>query len=472
MANQYDVVILGGGIGGYIAALRASQLGLKTAIVEKDKIGGTCLHRGCIPSKAFLKSAEVYRLAKHASQFGVEIENVQLNFTKVQNEKNKIVQKLYDGLLYLIKRDRIDIYEGKGKILGPSIFSPLSGTISVELDGGKSHETLVSKNLLIATGSKPRSFPLIPYDHNYILSSDDALQLQELPQSMIILGGGTIGIEWASLLNDYGVQVTILEMADQILPSEDKDVSEAMMAHLKKKGIQIITNANVLSHKIEQEEVIVQYESLETQSEVSANKLLISIGREPNVENIGIENTDIRLHHDYIETNDMYQTSESHIYAIGDCIGGVQLAHVAAREGVIAIEHLAGLQPEKLDHHQIVKCVYSSPEIASVGLTEDEAKAQNFDIKVGKIPFQANGKALINRATEGFAKVIADAKTEDLLGVHLFGHHVTELISEAGLAKVLDATPWEMSQTIHPHPSLSEIIGEAALAVDNLQFHF
>lgn len=472
MANNYDVVILGGGMGGYVAALRASQLGLKTALVEKDKIGGTCLHRGCIPSKSLLKSAEVFQLAKKAGNFGIDIRDAQLNFSKVQSEKNKIVMQLHEGLLHLMKRGKIDIYEGKGRVLGPSIFSPLSGAVSVEMSGGKTHETLVPNHLIIATGSKPRSFPSIPYDREYVLSSDDALQLQDLPKSIIVVGGGTIGIEWASMLTDFEVEVTILEAANQILPGEDEDVSKAMTSHLKKKGVHIVTNANVLSHQIVNEKVVVQYESDHTQAEASANKLLISIGREAIVEDIGIENTEIKLENNYIKTNENYQTAASHIYAVGDCIGGMQLAHVAAREGLIAVEHIAGLKPDVLQVHQIVKCVYSNPEIASIGLTEREAKANNYEIKVGKIPFQANGKALINRETEGFAKVIADAKTDDILGVHLFGNNVTEMISEAALAKVLDATPWEISQTIHPHPSMSEIIGEAALAVDGLQLHF
>lgn len=472
MANNYDVVILGGGMGGYVAALRASQLGLKTALVEKEKIGGTCLHRGCIPSKALLKSAEVFQLAKSANNFGIDIPSAKLNFSKVQNEKDKIVKQLYEGLLHLTKKGEIDIFEGKGRLLGPSIFSPLSGAVSVELNENKAHETLVPKHLVIATGSKPRSLPSIPYDGQYVLSSDDALQLQELPKSMIIVGGGAIGIEWASMMSDFGVEVTILEAAHQILPEEDEEISNAMTSHLKKKGIRIVTNVNVVSHQIENENVTVQYESDLIQAEITADKLLISIGREAIIEDIGLENTEINFENKYIETNEYYQTAESHIYAIGDCIGGVQLAHVAAREGIIAIEHIAGLNPEPLQENQIVKCVYSNPEIASVGLTERDAKTDNYHIKVGKIPFRTNGKALINRESDGFVKIIADAKTDDIIGVHLFGYNVTEMISEAALAKVLDATPWEISQTIHPHPSMSEILGEAALAVDGLQLHF
>ncbi len=471
MAYHYDVVILGGGMGGYAAAFRASQLGLKTALVEKDRIGGTCLHRGCIPSKALLKSAEMFRLAKNAGRFGIEISNVQLNFNKIQTEKDDIVKQLHQGLHHLMKKNNVDLYIGKGRLLGPSIFSPLAGAVSVEMNEGKAHKTLIPKHVIIATGSKPRSLPTIPYDGKHVLSSDEALKLQELPDSIIIVGGGPIGVEWASMMSDFGVEVTLLEMASQLLPEEDEDVSKAITAHLEKNGVQIVTNANVLSHEIKNENVAVQYETGNERCQAAAGKVLISIGREAAIDDIGLENTEIKLKNKCIETNEMYQTAETHIYAVGDCIGGMQLAHVAAREGIIAAEHIAGRNPDRLKKNQIVKCVYSNPEIASIGLTEREAK-ENYNVKIGLIPFHSNGKALINRETEGFVKIIADADTDDLLGIHLFGQHATEMISEASLAKMLDATPWEISQVIHPHPSLSEIIGEAALAVDGKQLHY
>lgn len=470
--NAYDVVILGGGIGGYVAALRASQLGMRTAIVEKDKIGGTCLHRGCIPSKTLLKSAEVYQLAKTSDKFGIEIENVTLNYRKVQIEKNNVIEQLYQGLLQLMKKGKIDIYYGKGRILGPSIFSPLPGAISIEMNDGNESEIIVPKNLIIATGSKPRALSSIPFDGQFVLSTDEALSLSELPKSMIIIGGGVIGIEWASMLSDFGVEVTIVEAADKLLPMEDEDISIAISSHLKNKGIHIVTEANVLSHEIQNHQVVLSYEEQNEKKQITADKLLVAIGRQAAIDDIGLENTDIVVSNQYIQTNQYYQTAESHIYAIGDCIGGMQLAHVAAKEGYIAIEHIAGLNPEPLRQENVVRCVYSNPEIASIGLTEQEAKTKNYNIKIGKIPFRSNSKALIHKHTSGFAKFIADADTDDILGVHMIGYQVTELISELALAKVLDATPWEVSQAIHPHPSLSEIIGEAALAVDGIPLHF
>lgn len=468
--NSYDLVVLGGGIGGYIAALRASQLGLKTAIVEKDKLGGTCLHRGCIPSKALLKSAEVYQLAKTANDFGIEIKEVTLNFQKIQIEKNKVVDQLYQGLLQLLKKAQVDIFYGKGRILGPSIFSPLPGAVSIE--AGNESEIIVPKNLIIATGSKPRPLSTIPFDGEFILSTDEMLSLSELPKSVIIIGGGVIGIEWASMLRDFGVEVTILEAKDKLLPMEDDEISNALFNQLKKKGIHIVTEANVFSHEIENRQVILHFEHENQKKQVHADKLLVAIGRQAVIDDIGLENTDIVVTDQYIQTNQFYQTAESHIYAIGDCIGGLQLAHVAAKEGYIAVEHIAGLNPEPLRPENVVRCVYSNPEIASVGLTEQEAKEKKFNIKIGKIPFRANSKAFIHKRTEGFAKVIANADTDDILGVHLIGHQVTELISELALGKILDATPWEVASAIHPHPSLSEIIGEAALAADGIPLHY
>lgn len=471
MTNEYDLVILGGGMGGYVAAIRASQLGLKTAIVEKDKIGGTCLHRGCIPSKAMLKSAEVFQMAKKSNDFGIEMQEVKLNFMKVQEQKNSVVDQLYKGLSQLVKNGKIDLYEGKGRLLGPSIFSPLSGTVSVEMNNGQANETLIPKNVIIATGAKPRELPSIPFDQEYILSSDDALQLTSLPSSISIVGGGAIGIEWASMMNDFGVDVSIIESASQILPTEDKEIAEAVKVSLKNKGVNVVTNAKILDHTVNEDIVTVQVESNNSQQTIESDKLLVCIGREAILEDIGLENTEITIQDGRIHTNDFYQTSESHIYAVGDCIGGHQLAHVASREGMIAVEHIAGLQPLKLEQTQIPSCIYSHPEVARVGLTEQAAKEQNYNVKIGKFPFKANSKALINQTTEGFVKIVVDAATDDLLGIHMIGSHVTEMISEVALAKVLDAIPWEIAQTIHPHPSMSETIAEAALAVDGLQLH-
>jgi len=472
MANEYDVVILGGGTGGYVAAIRAAQLGMKTAIVEKQKLGGTCLHKGCIPSKALLRSAEVYRTAKSASNFGIMAKDIDIDFSKVQERKNAIVEKLYQGVRYLMKKGKIDVYEGTGRILGPSIFSPMPGTISVEMNNKEENAMLVPKNVIIATGSRPRSLPGLTIDGHKIISSEEALQLEQLPKSIIIVGGGVIGVEWASMLADFEVEVALVEYADRLVPTEDAEISQELQKALEKKGVTIFTGAKVLPETVQIDDMVtIKAEQQEKQVTLTGEKLLVSVGRSANTEGVGLENTEIVLENAAIKTNDFYQTKESHIYAIGDCIGGLQLAHVASHEGIIAVEHIAGLNPQIFDYHKVPKCIYTSPEIASIGLTEEQAIKSGFAIKKGKFSFQAIGKALVYGEHEGFVKIIADKQTDDLLGVHIIGPHATDMIGEAALASVLDATPWEIGSTIHAHPTLSEAIGEAALAVDGNALH-
>lgn len=474
MANEYDVVILGGGTGGYVAAIRSAQLGLKTAIVEQEKLGGTCLHKGCIPSKALLKSAEVYNTAKNnAADYGVETDNVSLNFARVQERKDSIINQLHQGVQGLMKKGKIDVFEGKGRMLGPSIFSPMPGTISVEMANGDENEILILKNLILATGSKPKSLPGLELDEQLVMSSDGALQMEELPKSMIIVGGGVIGIEWASMLNDFGVEVTVLEYADEIIPTEDVDISKEMKKILSKKGIKFVTGAKVLPETLEKKDhsVTISAEVGEDKESFTAEKMLVSVGREANVDDIGLQNTTIEVENGVIKTRPTFQTKEDHIYAIGDVIGGLQLAHVASHEGIAAIEHIAGITNDPMDYTKISRCIYSSPEASSVGITEKQARDEGYKVKVGKFPFMAIGKSLVNGDSDGFVKIVADEETEDILGVHMIGSNVTELISEAGLAMVLDATPWEVASTVHPHPSLSEVMGEAALAVDKKAIH-
>ena len=472
MATEYDLVILGGGTGGYVAAIRAAQLGLKTAIVEKGKLGGTCLHQGCIPSKALLRSAEVYTTAKRGEEFGVLAADVKLDFSKVQERKQKIIDQLLRGIEHLMKKGKIDVYEGFGRILGPSIFSPTPGTISVEMNNGQENEMLIPKNVIIATGSRPKTLPGLDIDGKYIMTSDEALVINELPNSIIIVGGGVIGIEWASMLSDFGVEVTVLEYADRILPTEDHEISKEMQRIMKKKKITIVTGAKVLPDTFEKGNgVTIAAEVKGEQKRFTADTMLVSVGRQANVEDIGLQNTSIEIEKGFIKTNQFYQTKESHIYAIGDVNGGLQLAHVASHEGIVAVEHIAGKNPSPIDYSLISKCVYSNPEVASVGFTEEEAKEKGFNVKTGKFMFKAIGKALVFGESDGFVKLVSDRDTDDLLGVHMIGPHVTDMISEAGLARVLDATPWEIAHTIHPHPTLSEAIGEAALAVDGEAIH-
>ncbi len=467
MTKHYDVVVLGGGIGGYTAAIRAAQLGKTAAVVEKDKLGGTCLHRGCIPSKALLRSAELFQTMKTSSEFGIETDSVSLNFRKVQERKHAVVEQLHKGLGFLMKKNKIDVFRGTGRIIGPSIFSPRGGTVSVELEDGEI-ENLVPEHLILATGSRPRSLPGLEADGVHIWTSDEALQMDELPQSIVIVGGGVIGVEWASMLSDFGVEVTVVEMAPNLAPTEDKEVSRELERLFKKRKIRLLTGAKLLTDTLKTGEsgVYVQVEHKGEKIVLEAEKMLVSVGRQANVAEIGLENTEIKLENGVIKVKETMQTSESHIYAVGDVNGGMQLAHVAAHEGIIAAEHLAGGEISAYPQHMTPRCIYTRPEIASVGLTEEQAKEKGLTVKSGKFSFKALGKAMIFGESDGFVKVIADADTNDLLGVHMIGPHVTDLISEAALAQILDATPWEIGQTIHPHPSLSEAIGEAMLAVD------
>ncbi|MBA9088567.1 dihydrolipoamide dehydrogenase [Fontibacillus solani] len=467
MAISCDVAVLGGGTGGYVAAIRAAQLGKEVVIIEQDKLGGTCLHRGCIPTKALLRSAELFAQMKESASYGIETSGLSLVFPKVQERKQEIVDQLHKGVQYLMRKNKITVIQGSGRVIGPSIFSPKSGAVAVELNDGEM-ETVVPTNLIIATGSRPRNLPGLTPDGQYVLSSDEALVLDELPDSMIIVGGGVIGVEWASLLNDFGVKVTVVEAANQLLPTEDTEVAKELQKQLERRGIIVVTGAMVQPDTFEVRDNKVQISSTqgEKQTILTGDKLLVSIGRQGNLENIGLENTDVALDRGYIRVNEHMQTTEPHIYAIGDCIGGLQLAHAASHEGLVAVNHLAGEASHGYQADQTPRCVYTRPEVASVGITEKEAVERGIKVKIGKVPFSAIGKAMVQGEKEGFVKIVADERTNDIVGVQMIGAHVTELIGQAALAQLLDATPWEIGQAVFAHPTLSEILGEAALAVD------
>lgn len=473
MTKEYDLVVLGGGTGGYVAAIRAAQLGMNVAIVEADKLGGTCLHRGCIPTKTLLRTAELYRQASLSRNYGIDVTVNNIDFTKVQAKKDAVIEQLHNGIIALMKKNNIDVYEGYGRILGPSIFSPLPGTISVEYASGDENTMLVPKYVLIATGSKPRTLPNLEIDGKTVMTSDEALNMDELPKSIIIIGGGVIGIEWASLLCDLGVDVTVVENAKNILMSEDDDVRREVEKQLKKRGIEILTNVNVDAQSVERtnKEVSLNIEIEGETTSLLAEKILVSVGREANIADIGLQNTSIEVENGFIKTSNMYQTKESHIYAIGDTIGGFQLAHVASEEGIVAVEHMAGQQVEPINIENVPANIYSYPEVGRIGLTEKDAKEKYGNIKVGKFPFMGIGKAHVFGENEGFTKIITNGETEDILGIHVVGPQATELIGEASVAKFLDATAWEISKTIHAHPSLAEVFKEAALATERMQIH-
>lgn len=467
MSSKTDVLILGGGTGGYVAAIKAAQQGLNVVIVEKDKLGGTCLHKGCIPTKALLRSAEVMESMKQASEYGIENENQHIvNFAKVQERKRTIVDQLHQGVQGLMKKNKIRILQGTGIVMGPSIFSPVSGAVIVDL-GNDEEEVIIPKKLIIATGSTPRTLPNLSLDEEYILSSDGMLELEELPEKIAIVGGGVIGSEWASLLNSFGVEVTLIEFAEHILPTEGRSISKAFRKEIERKGITVKTKTEVVATEIKDKQVIV---SIKDEDSITVDKVMVAVGREPNVHNLGLMNTSVKFNEKGIEVNEYYQTAESHIYAIGDCIDTLQLAHVASKEGELAVAHILDEQVEPLNYVNIPRCTYASPEVASVGYNQNNLP-KDMKVKVGTFPFAGNGKALIHGDASGFVEVIRDEETDDLLGVSIMGPNATDLISEVSTAKYLDATPLEIGEAVHAHPTLSEAIMEAALDTYNLAIH-
>jgi dihydrolipoamide dehydrogenase len=468
--SNFDVVVLGGGTGGYVAAIRGAQLGLKVALVEKEKVGGTCLHRGCIPSKAYLRSAELLHTFRHSQEFGINSAGVELDFGAVYARKEKIVGNLHKGVQGLLKKNGVTVFQGTGALNPPSIFSP-NGLVSVMVEGQQ--ELLEFNKIIIATGSKPKTMG-IPVDGQYVMTSDEALARESLPKSVIVIGGGVIGMEWASLYNDFGVAVTVVEFLPRILATEDEEVAAEVHKQMGRRKVKIVTGAAVdpASVKVENGEVSLNAKVGDEVQRFAAEAVLISVGREPVTKNIGLENREKVAYGKggFVEVDGFSMTGDKNLYAIGDVVGG-GLAHVAAHQGIIAMEQIAGHDPHPFEMHKVSRCVYTRPEVAAVGYTEAQARELGYEVKVGKFPFRGIGKALVHGEIDGFAKIVADSKTGDLLGVHMVGPDVTNFISEAGLAMVLNASAWEVGQTIHPHPTLSEILGEAALAVDGRAIH-
>ncbi|MEJ7540709.1 dihydrolipoyl dehydrogenase [Staphylococcus intermedius] len=468
--EKYDIVILGGGIAGYSAAIRASQLGKSVAIVEKSKMGGTCLHQGCIPTKSFLKSAEVFQYIKHADDFGVTAEQPILNFTKVMARKNRIVDTMYQGVQGLMKRHKIDVFQGVGRLMGASIFTPQSGTVSVEYEDGTS-ELLPNDYVLIATGSQPMALPFLPFDHEQIYSSNDMMTLDTLPQSITIIGGGVIGLEFASFFSTVGITVHVIEAGPRILPTESAQISQMIQKQLEEKGVQFHVNTALNVDDIQQDEDQV---SFNFDTPFSTEKVLVAIGRQVNTADLGLDNTKVVLNDKkMIETNEYMQTADTHIYAAGDVIGHLQLAHVGAREGVIAVEHMFNENPLPIDYDSMPRCVYTSPEIASIGVNQETAKQRGIKFEVMKAPFKANGKAMITASTlpEGFAELLFDSASGSLIGASLIGPHVTELINELSVLQFMNGSALELGLSTHAHPSISELLMELGLKSSHQSIH-
>ncbi len=469
--KQYDLVVLGGGTAGYVAAIRASQLGKKVAIVERQLLGGTCLHKGCIPTKSLLKSAEVYQTVKQAAKFGVEVQEATVNFENMLARKEDIVNQMYQGVKHLMQYNHIDIYNGTGRILGTSIFSPQSGTISVEYEDGES-ELLPNQFVLIATGSTPAELPFLTFDHDKILSSDDILSLATLPSSLGIIGGGVIGMEFASLMTDLGVDVTVIEAGERILPTESKQAAQLLKKSLSARGVKFYEGVQLSENDINANDEGVTFKI--NKEDIKVEKVLLSIGRKPNTSDIGLNNTKIKLTSSgHILTNEYQQTEDKHIYAAGDCIGKLQLAHVGSKEGVVAVDHMFESNPIPIDYNLMPKCVYTQPEIASIGLNIEQAKAEGMKVKSYKVPFKAIGKAVIDNhgPNEGYSEMVIDQSTDEIVGINMIGPHVTELINEASLLQFMNGSALELGLTTHAHPSISEVLMELGLKAENRAIH-
>lgn len=458
MANKScDVVIIGSGPGGYVAANRASQLGLKTICVEKAELGGVCLNWGCIPSKALLKSAEYSHFLQHADDYGFEVDSVKKNFGKVIERSRGVANQMSGGVKYLFGKYKVDKVEGFGRIAA-------KGKVEVLDDKGKVKDTINAKHIIVATGARPRMMDGIEVDYKNILTSKEAMLQEEAPKEMIIMGAGAIGIEFGYFYNAFGTKVTIVEYQDRILPVEDKDISKELARHFKKSGIELVTSAKVISAKPTKKGVEVVIERNGKKETLKADKAINAIGVQANLEDIGLEKVGVKVEKGAIVIDELCRTNVDGIYAIGDVAGAPWLAHKASAEGIACVEAIAGHTDKGIDYDHIPGCTYCNPQVASIGLTEDKAKEKGHDVKVGKFPFTANGKAHGIGKAHGFVKLVFDAKYGEVLGAHLIGPDVTEMIGEIGLAIELGATAKSIFKTVHAHPTLSESIMEAAAA--------
>ena len=450
--ENHDVVILGSGPGGYVTAIRASQLGFNTAIIEKESLGGICLNWGCIPTKALLKSAEVYEYLNHAESYGIEIENFSKNFEKVIERSRNVAGTMSKGVNFLMKKNKIKVYTGFGKLEADK-------TITVTNDEQKT--TIKATHTILATGARSRDIESLKKDGKKIIGYRKAMVLDKQPNEMIIVGSGAIGIEFAYFYNSMGTKVTLVEYAENIAPNEDKDISKELEKILKKSGINILCSSKVINSKINGKKVDVTIENKKETLTISGDIVLSAVGIKSNIEGIGIEELGIEVENDKIKVDSYYKTNVENIYAIGDVVSGPALAHVASAEGITCIENIKGLKPNPIDYNNIPGCTYCKPEVASVGYTEEKAINEGYDVKVGKFPFSASGKAQASGQSNGFVKVIFDSKYGEWLGCHMIGSNVTEMISEAVVGRKLETTGHEVLKAIHPHPTMSEAVMEA-----------
>jgi len=460
--RQFDVTVIGGGPGGYVAAIRASQLGLKVGLVEKEKLGGICLNWGCVPSKALLKSAELMHSIKRAEEFGLMVKDVSVDWSKIIKRSRDVSERIVKGVAYLMKKNKIEVIPGTAKLTGKT-------SIEVTKDG-KATEAITSASIILATGARPRSVPGVTIDHKAVLTSTEAMTLPERPGSMIVIGGGAIGVEFAYFYNSFGTRVTVVEMLPSLLPKEDKEITKILESSLKKQGIEILTGTKVESVSVDGG-VKVKVADKDTKRTLSADVALMAVGVQGNIENIGLETVGIKAERAMILTNEFQQTNLPNIYAIGDVAGPPWLAHAASHQGVVAADHIAGKAKHGIDRTNIPSCTYCHPQVASVGLTEEDAVRAGHKVKVGRFPFRPLGKAMAMGESEGTVKLVFDERYGELLGAHIIGPEATELIAELGMAKELETTSKEILHTMHAHPTLSEAIMEAAGQAFNEAIH-
>ncbi|WP_010134504.1 dihydrolipoyl dehydrogenase [Ochrovirga pacifica] len=460
---KYDVIVIGSGPGGYVTAIRASQLGFKTAVVEKESLGGICLNWGCIPTKALLKSAQVYDYLKHVDDYGLKAEAIDKDFDAIIKRSRGVAEGMSKGVQFLMKKNKIDVINGTGKI------KPGKKVDVTDADGNVTEYD--ADHIVIATGARSRELPNLPQDGKKVIGYRQAMTLPEQPKKMIVVGSGAIGVEFAHFYNSIGTEVIIVEYMPNVVPVEDEDVSKAFGNALKKSGIKVMTNASVEAVDTSGNGVVATVKTAKGEEKLEADILLSAVGIKSNIENIGLEDVGIVVDRDKIIVNDFYQTNIPGYYAIGDVVPGQALAHVASAEGITCVEKIAGLHTEPIDYGNIPGCTYASPEIASVGLTEKAAKEAGYELKIGKFPFSASGKASAAGNKEGFVKVIFDAKYGEWLGCHMIGAGVTDMIAEAVLGRKLETTGHEVLKTVHPHPTMSEAVMEAVAAAYDEVIH-
>ena len=460
MESNYDLVVIGSGPGGYVAAIRAGQLGLKTAIIESADLGGVCLNWGCIPSKALLKNAEVVSYFNRADEFGLKMDNFSADFSVAIDRSRKVVDRNTKGVAFLLNKNKVDHIQGTGKIIG-------AGKVEVDPNG----LVIEARNIIISTGARPRTIPPLPVDGHKIITSRESIVLKDLPSSIVIVGGGAIGVEFAYIYKMYGVDVTIVEALPRLVPNEDEDISTQLERSFKRHRIEIMTGSSVIGADTSGSGVKVTVEKDGAQQMLDCDQVLVAIGIQPNVEDIGLETVGIATDRTGIVVDEKMATNVAGIYAIGDVNGKMPLAHVASAQAAIAVETIAGLETQSLDYVYMPRATYCMPQIASFGLTEAEARAQGKDINVGVFNVQANGKALAMGEGSGLIKLVVDAKYGELLGGHMIGPEVTELLGELSMTRILEGTVLELGWAVHPHPSLSEVLKEAALGAQGRTIH-